>query len=323
MTILSSIRAKTAAIVAASCLLLSGCFVQPGTFTSELALLDNDQFTFTYDGEVHFVGLAKMMEESKQSSMGEFQSYCYGPDPQAAQEDAAETAADAAEAAVDAAEAPAETAITSSYSNGDRECTAEEEAQQREQWEESRARRIEKDKREAEQFSKMTGGIDFSDPDAEQELAAMLLRQKGFNQVVAKGQGVFDINYAIEGTLSHDFQFPVMEGFPSSSPFVQLIVRDENVVRVNAPAFAAQMANNPMAMLMLGAPGMGGGMSASEQEELNLPEIDGTFSIVTTGDIRANNTDEGSVAEAGRSRLTWQINSRTQAAPTALIAMRR
>ncbi|MEL7199304.1 MAG: hypothetical protein AAGL10_13415 [Pseudomonadota bacterium] len=322
MSVFSSIHMKTATLLVAGSLILSGCFVQPGKFRSELALLDNDQFTFTYDGEVHFIGLAKIMEESKRSSQGEFQSYCYGPVPQGA-DDAVEAAVDAAEAAADAATEAAELAIAESYSDGTRDCTPEEEAQQRTEWEERQARRIEKDKREAEQFSKITGGIDFSDPDAEQELAAMLLRQKGFNSVEVKGDGVFDISYAIQGTISHDYMFPVMEGFPTSSPFVQMIVRDGSTVRINAPAFAGQMANNPMAMFMLGMPGMGSGMSAAEQEELNLPEVDGSFSIVTTGEIRANNTDEGPIAEAGRQRLTWQINSRTKAPPTALIAMSR
>lgn len=303
---------------------LSGCFIQPGKFAAELTLLEDDKFTYTYEGELHFVGLAKMMEESKRSSGGTFQSYCYGPAPEGAAQtviDAAEAAADATEAAQPAVEGAVDIAIeTNDYSDGPRECTAEEEATQRAEWEERQERRRAKDKREAEQLSKMTGGIDFSDPDAEQELAALLLRQKGFDRVEAKGDGTFDISYAIEGTLTHDFAFPVMEGFPSNSPFIQLIVRDGDMVRVNAPGFVGQFAGNPLGMLMLAGPGMGGGLSASEQEDLNLPEVDGTFSIVTTGDIRANNTDEGAVSEAGRQRLIWKVNSRTQAAPTALIA---
>lgn len=320
MTLYSSTRLKAAAILTGAAMLLSGCFIQPGNFTSELELLDSNQFNFTYEGQIHFVGLAKIMEESKRSSVGEFSPYCYGPTSEDAVEAAVEAASAVAEAAADAAEAVVDTP-PEEYSYGERECTPEEEAQQRLEWEDRQARRLEKDRQEAEQLSKMTGGIDLTDPEAEQELAKLLLRQKGFERVEVLGDGVFDISYSIDGTLSHDFMFPVMEGFPTNNPFVQLIMRDGNVVRVNAPAFTGELTNNPLGFFMMGAPGLGGGISSKEQEELNLPEIEGTFSIVTTGDIRANNTDEGAVSEAGRQRLTWQINPRTAAAPTALIAM--
>ena len=318
MTMFSSMKVKAAAVLAGCSLMLSGCLIQPGKFTSELMLLEDDAFTFTYEGEIHFVGLAKLAEESKRSSAGEFQAYCYGPLPEGAEEQEAATEEMTAQEAMDAAEAAAEAAEDAVYS-GDRECTPEEEAEQRQQWEERQQRRIEKDRKEAEQMSQMFGGVDVTDPEAEQELAAMLLRQKGFDRVEAKGDGMFDVSYSITSTLQHDFMFPMFEGFPTSSPFVQAIVRDGNVVRINAPGLTPAAGGGQLAPLMMGG-GMFGG-SSSQKDELNLPEIEGTFSIVTTGDIRANNTDEGPATENGRKRLTWQINSRTEAAPTALIAM--
>ena len=42
-----------------------------------------------------------------------------------------------------------------------------------------------------------------------------------------------------------------------------------------------------------------------------LPEIDGTFRIVTDGQILANNTDEGPQAGAGGQVLEWRVTKRT------------
>ena len=47
--------------------------------------------------------------------------------------------------------------------------------------------------------------------------------------------------------------------------------------------------------------------------------MEGTFRIVTDGEILANNTDEGPQASAGGQVLEWTINKRTQAAPMALV----
>ncbi len=105
-------------------------------------------------------------------------------------------------------------------------------------------------------------------------------------------------------------------------------MRDGNVVRVNAPGFAAQN-GGPMGAMMGGMPGMAGlaGMgdpAAGGNDEMpNIPTIEGTFTITTSGTIRANNTDEGSQTTASGETLSWEISPRTQAAPTALIDMSR
>lgn len=52
-----------------------------------------------------------------------------------------------------------------------------------------------------------------------------------------------------------------------------------------------------------------------------VPELDGTFRIVTDGEVLANNTDEGPVDTTAGKVLEWSINKRTQTAPTALIRL--
>jgi len=49
--------------------------------------------------------------------------------------------------------------------------------------------------------------------------------------------------------------------------------------------------------------------------------MEGTFTIVTNGAIRANNTDEGSTTSPRGEVLTWEVDGSTQNAPTALIKL--
>lgn len=292
MNILNSTRTAAIAVAAGLSLLLTGCFVTPGKFTSQLVLVEQDRFTFTYEGEIFFLGLSSLAKMGAASE--EFTPEgCYDEE---------------------------------TYE--DRECTEAEIAQQRETWEAGAEMRAAEAAEQAKQMATMMGGIDPTDPQASAELVDLLLRQKGWESVVDKGDGVFDVRYSVSGELSHDFMFPVIEGFPSANPFVQFILRDNDVLRVNAPGFAAQNDSNPMAGMMGGMAGLAG-LSAMGNEGENagqmpeLPTIEGTFTIVTTGKIRANNTDEGSATGPDGEVLTWEISPRTKAAPTALIDLSR
>ncbi|MFU7528021.1 hypothetical protein [Qipengyuania sp. ASV99] len=295
MAFLNTSRIAGAALVAGLSLLVSACFITPGKFVSELILTDPDRFTFTYDGEIHFLALSNLAQMSAKAE--EFaQVACFDED---------------------------------TYE--ERECKAAEIAEQRAAWEEGAEMRAAQAASQAEQMSAIMGGIDPSDPEAAAEVATLLLRQEGWERVVDKGNGVFDVRYSITGELSHDFMFPVLEGFPMTNPFVQIILRDGDVVRVNAPGFAAQNEAGPMGGLLGGMAGMAGmaEMGASNENGDNGPQLpdmpvkEGTFTIVTNGVVRANNTDEGAAPTARGAELVWNVSSRTQTAPTALIDLSR
>ena len=291
MTVHQSPRIFATAMLAGLSLLLTGCFITPGKFTSELVLTEDDRFTFTYEGEIFFLGLSSLAEMG--AAAEEFTpDTCYDDD-----------------------------------TFEERECTAEELAEQRANWDAMAEFRAAEAAREAEQMSAIMGGIDPSDPEASAELVALLERQEGWNRVVDKGDGVFDVSYSVSGELSHDFMFPVIEDFPMANPFVQIILRDGDVVRVNAPGFAASNESNPMGGMMGGMAGMAGlaalGGEEGAPEMPDIPVIEGTFTIVTSGNIRANNTDEGPADTAEGQRLEWEISPRTSAAPTALIDLSR
>ena len=57
-----ALRIRTTAFFAAFALALTGCFVSPGKFTSELVLEEGGAFSFTYDGEIFFLGLSDLAQ---------------------------------------------------------------------------------------------------------------------------------------------------------------------------------------------------------------------------------------------------------------------
>ncbi|RNJ61829.1 MAG: hypothetical protein EDM03_09870 [Porphyrobacter sp. IPPAS B-1204] len=293
MTMFSPIRLRAAALLAGFALALSGCFMSPGKFTSEFAITGPDSFTFTYEGEIFFLGLSKLAQMDAEQA--EFTP------PECYDQETYETL----------------------------ECTKEELAEARANWEAGAADRAAEAKKKAEQMATMMGGIDPSDPKAAEELVKLLKRQKGWERVVHKGDGVFDVSYRVSGTMGHDFLFPMIEGFPPTNPFVQAFIRQGGQVRINAPGFATQNPDQTgMGAIMgmgslAGLAAMGAAEGGQDKAMPGVPVIDGTFTVRSIGGMRvlANNTDEGPEATTTGEALTWRISSRTTQAPTALIAL--
>lgn len=270
-------------------LALSGCLLSPGAFTSRLELRQERTFSYSYEGEIHFLALSKLAEMGAQSESGpdEFSAEpCYDDEP-----------------------------------FKERACTSEEIAEQERAWQEGREARVQKREREAEMMRAMLGGLDPADPRAASEMAARLERQRGWNKVIPRGDGLFEVSFAISGPLGHDFVFPTMEGFPIANTFVQIALRDDETVRVDAPGFAAQAAANPYQGMMAGMASAFSAGGEGQDEIPRMPAIDGTFTLVTDGEILANNTDEGPRHTPAGRTLEWRINERTRSAPMALVRL--
>ncbi|HUD29251.1 MAG TPA: hypothetical protein VMQ93_10290 [Novosphingobium sp.] len=194
----------------------------------------------------------------------------------------------------------------------DRTCTVRDLAQQKADWQKARD---DKRKSDAEAAQALLGGLDPTNPQAGYELATKLRRQVGWKKVEYLGDGKFDVEFAISGTLDHDFVFPTIEGLAMSNPFVQVVTRDDGVVRVEAPAFGPQAGGTAMAGMMSGM------ASGSSDAQTSASQANGTFTLVTKGEILANNTDEGPQSASGGKALSWKITARTPAAPSALVKL--
>ena len=262
-------------------LLLASCLWAPGKFTSSLDLRKDGRFAFAYTGEIHMLALSKLAN----GDLGKdatFAAKCHGDDPVS-----------------------------------ERPCTAAEIAEQKRDWEADRASRAERRKRDAESMKPLLGGIDPSNPAAAEELAQRLRRQAGWKRVVHKGDGLYEVEFAISGRLDHDFAFPTIERFPMANGFVQVIRRQDGTIRMDAPGFGPGAAGEPYAGLLQGAMAMG--QSQGKTPPPGFPVMDGTFTIRTDGEVLANNTDEGPQTDAAGRTLRWLGNARTQAAPMALL----
>lgn len=281
--------AAAAAIVTAAALALTACIVAPGKFTSTFDLRNDGRFTFTYDGQIHLLALSRLAEMSAKADEEVFaEAPCYDDE-----------------------------------SFEERPCTEEETAEQRAQWEQQAEARKQEAEREAEQMKLLLGGIDPSDPEAAEELATRLRRQEGWNKVEYRGDGLFEVAFSINSRIGHDFTFPTLERFPISNSFVVANLRQGNSVRIEAPGFAPMGGGNPLQGMMTGMATTLAVASAAEEagEVPAMPEMEGTFRIVTDGRILANNTDEGPAPGASGQVLEWKVNRRTQSPPMALIQL--
>lgn len=280
-------RSLAMAAVGLATLLLAGCLLLPGKFTSAIDLRKDGTFSFTYKGDIHVLALSKLAAEERDRKIdtATFEpSTCYNDE-----------------------------------TGEERTCTADEIATQRKDWEDTVAQQksaaAEKKKSDEQMAKAMLGGIDPSDPRAAQEFADRLRRQKGWKSVIDKGDGKFEVEYAITGKLTHDFSFPSVEKLPMVMPFVTMIRRADGSVRIDAPAFAAGAGNSPF----MGMAAMAADEKSQKAGGDGVPVLDGTLVLTTDGEILANNTDEGPSAGTSGKMLQWKVNARTKDAPTALV----
>ncbi|MES2045753.1 MAG: hypothetical protein V4475_17915 [Pseudomonadota bacterium] len=138
------------------------------------------------------------------------------------------------------------------------------------------------------------------------EIAAALSKEAGYRKVTYVGDGKFQIDYAVSGTLDHAFVFPYNLDAEAVFPFVVVELRANGTVRVKAPGFAAD--DNSKSV-----PGAGQQTS----------KLDGVFTLDTDAEIVSQNNEEGATpGTTGRRTISWKATPLTKDAPTAVLRLK-
>ncbi len=140
------------------------------------------------------------------------------------------------------------------------------------------------------------------------EIAAALSKEMGYKSVSYLGDGKFMVDYAISGTLTHNFIFPFNADAEAVFPFLMVELRANNTVRVKAPGYANDSKQDKTGM------GQMGGDSAASH-------LDGVFTLDTNAEVVSQNNEDGATKAGGRSTITWRATPLTKDAPTAVLRL--
>lgn len=159
--------------------------------------------------------------------------------------------------------------------------------------------------------------------DAEyRELAAQIAKEAGYRTVEYRGEGMFYVDYAISGKLSHGFAFPYNQDAEMVFPFVVVDLRGKDSVRIKAPGFAAQemggMGNAASAGAM-GAMSQGMGEGMGKAMGFDPAKIDGSFTLTTDAEIVSQNQEDGARTTGTTKTIVWKVTNRTKDAPMAVL----
>ena len=280
-------RAAAAATAAGLALLLAACFVLPGKFASTLDIRKNGHFTYAYKGEIVLMGLTRIAQSVMAAKP---------PRPYEA--------------------VPCHTTDLET----ERPCTKTELAKQKTDWDTAQAENAKKQADDLATFKQVFSGIDPNDPKAADQIAERLRHQTGWNSVIYKGNGIYDVDVSIAGVLDRDFEFPTIERIPGMMPFVVINRRSNGEVRIDSPL---------MQYTTMGMPG-GAAAQVYAQQRAGLsngaawpsfPQADGHLTLTTDGVILSSNTEHGPSAAANGKQLDWDISGHNPIPPMALIGL--
>lgn len=128
-----------------------------------------------------------------------------------------------------------------------------------------------------------------------------LTKEAGYRSVTYKGKGVFLIDYQISGKLTHNFLWPYNLDAEVIFPFVVVEMRGKDQVRVKAPAF-----------------GDNDSMSKGKPDN-SKAKLDGTFTLITDGELVSQNNEDGATSTGGRKTVTWKATPLSKDAPMAVV----
>ena len=277
---------KRVALALAAPLLLTGCLWGPGKFNSTLTLTRDGRFTLDYRGQMV---LQLPPDESSTEPWKDTMARCSKDGPPKL---------------VTAPEEPppAEDNV--------RPCTEGERVELKSQYEADMVEKRVTKRAEAKEIAKAFG-LPGNDDESNRTFAAKLMRYAGWRSVTYRGEGVFDVDYHFEGRAAQDFLFPALPDNDIIIPFIAIRRRSDGSVLVTAPAMTG--GSGPMAVRA--------GIPAAPKGQGPVSRAEGRLSVVTNGEILANNSEDGPQPHAGGRQLNWIVSPASTKIPEALIRL--
>lgn len=184
----------------------------------------------------------------------------------------------------------------------ERPCSAGEIAGQKAEYEK---------KRESDEDAAKAFGLPGTDDESNRAFAAKLLKYAGWRSATYRSKGVFDVDYHLEGRLTHDLVFPMMPDSNIVIPFIAVRRRTDGAVLVNAPALTGGTNMfGPMAQEMGG-----------DSKQTPPSRAQGRFTVHTDGQILTNNSDDGPSADPLGQQVHWDIAPGSNKIPETLIRL--
>jgi hypothetical protein len=268
-------------------LLLTGCLWGPGKFTSNLLLRRDGGFTLDYRGEIV---LQIPTDVGTPRKWSDDQAHCFSGQP---------------------GSTPKPNKTVPATAPKERPCTAAEIAAQRQVFEKAAAENAARSKKQAEEAAKMFG-LPGLDDESNRAFAAKLMKYAGWRSVVYRGNGVFDVDYHMDGRATQDFVFPALPDNDLLLPFIAIRRRNDGSVLVTAPALTGGA--GPLMARMAAA-------GVNDSKSSMVSRAQGRFTIITNGEILTNNSEDGPAAAPGGHQLHWDVGPGSNKIPETLIRL--
>lgn len=130
-------------------------------------------------------------------------------------------------------------------------------------------------------------------------MADSFLKEKGVRKMKYLGDGKFELDYEISGSLDHSFIFPFNTDAEVIVPFLAIEVRNDGTARIKAPGFVGARnlaADDSMPKTVKG-------------------KAEGRFTVKTDATVLMHNSEAGLKRQKNMNILSWDISPLTKDSP--------
>jgi hypothetical protein len=155
-------------------------------------------------------------------------------------------------------------------------------------------------------------GLPGLDDESNRAFAGKLMKYAGWRSVTYRGNGVFDVDYHVDGRATQDFLFPALPDNDLIMPFIAIRRRADGSVLVTAPAMTG------------GAGPLAARAGAAATEGLKggpVSRAQGRFTVITDGEILTNNSEDGPAPHPLGKQVHWDVGPASNKIPETLIRL--